>query len=137
MRVDNSKGIANLGFTIYTYERTETFRHYTLTNAPLMAKLPPLIRIEENQEKGNVRTSYLIRGKYSTWSKTILTGLLPVLKPGIYSGDCYKNGKKSFLLLKVTPNRSKIQVLFFNGFMPRFPSMQIEIAIYYKRFFTI
>ena len=99
--------------------------------------MPPLIRIEENQEKGNVKTGYLIRGKYSTWSKTILTGLLPVLKPGVYSGDCFTNGKKSFLLLKVTPDRSKIQILYFQGFMPRFPSMRIEIAKIYKSHFTI
>lgn len=128
MSVVNLKEIENLGFTIYTYEITDTFRQYSLTNAPLTAKLPPLIRIEENQEKGNVKADYLIRGKYRTWEKTILTGPLPFQRPGVFFGDCFKNGKKSFLLIKVTPDRNKIQVLYFKGFMPLFPSMRLEIA---------
>ena len=137
MSVVKPQGIVNLGFSIYNYERTEVEGVYSLSTAPIIPKLPPLIRIEENQEKGNVKTRFVIRGKYSTWSKTILTGIVPIVRPGVYFGDCFKNGKKSFLLIKVTPNRNKIQVLYFKGFMPLFPSMRLEIAKNYMSNFTI
>lgn len=137
MTVVSSKGIGNLNCNLYQYQRTESFRQYALANAPLVAKLPPLIRIEENQEKGKVKTSHIIRGKYRTWSKTILTGLLPIIKPDVYSGDLFSKGKKSFLLIKVTPTREVLEVLFFDGFMPHNPTMRKQIAELYKSRFTI
>lgn len=117
-----------LRFSKYTYKLTDKQGVYKLTDAPEITELPPLIRIEENQRKGKVQTPLIIRGKFSNWSKTILTGLLKQPLANVFSGDNFKKGKKSFMLFQFSPDRSKLKVLYFRNFMPVFPRQRTQIA---------
>jgi len=117
-----------LRFSKYTYKLTDKQGVYKLTDAPEITELPPLIRIEKNQNKGKVQTSLIIRGKFSKWSKTILTGLLKQPPENVFSGDHFDKGKKSFMLFQFSTDRSQLKVLYFRNFMPVFPRKRTQLA---------
>tara|TARA_R110000851_G_scaffold159595_1_gene302874 strand:+ start:248 stop:643 length:396 start_codon:yes stop_codon:yes gene_type:complete len=121
-------------FDVYTYKRLESSFEYQLNDDSLLPNLPTKIRIEQNQKKGNVLTPYLIRGKFTQWSKTILTGLLKT-KNNLYTGDQYIKGNKSFLIFNVSPDRSVIQIMFFKNYMP-FPKRRLQMVCDYEQYFN-
>jgi hypothetical protein len=106
---------------------------YQLSNGGLIPNLPPQIKLEQNQRKGNVITEFIIRGRWKTWSKSILTGLIKT-KDNIYTGDQYKKGNKSFLIFKFSNDRTTIQIMFFKNYMP-FPKYRAQMVSDYKQYF--
>lgn len=102
--------------------------HYKLAGQSETAfnHMPPILRIEENQFKGKVKTELIIRAKYKKWSENILTGLAP-MGNHFYFGDHFKNGKKSLMLILITPDTHTMAIMYFKGFYPYTPKQREQL----------
>ena len=115
-------------YKVYLYKYDSVLKFYQLKSRPLdNSKLPPKLRIEVNQKKGNVKTKYLARAKWEKWSKTILTGLGETECPGIYFGDQFIKRKKNFLVFRFYNGNDDLIIYYFNSFYPLNPTLRERI----------
>lgn len=113
---------------VYLYECESSHGIYALKEHPLdSVKLPPQLKIEENQRKGNVKTKYIVRERWDKWSKTILTGLGLTKYENTFYGDQYTKKKKSFLIFQFLEGNRFLRIHHFNSFYPLFPALRERI----------
>ena len=126
-------------FSIYKYQRnTDSQTVYRLIKSPFISNLPPVIRIEKNQRKGKVQTDLIIRGKWATWGKHLLTGMLPDPKISeVFSGNHFNKGVRSFMLIKPSQDREFIEIVYLEKFMPKYPKQRAQLAELFAENFTV
>jgi hypothetical protein len=98
---------------------------YKILNAPDgFNKMPALLGFERNQGKGNVKTDLILRGKTQKWSDKILTGLMKSTIPGVYYGDHFNKGKKSFLIIGISTDNEKMVIEYYHNYYPLNPTIR-------------
>ena len=106
---------------IFVYKLNHETKYYQKQSGEIgFTKLPYELKLEETQQKEQIRSKWVCRGRTVNGKYTFFTGLLPVGNGNLFFGDHYEivKGQKrnSFILFQFSDGNEVMTLHFFNHF---------------------
>lgn len=111
---------------IIRYKFNHTTRNYTCSFAPVgFDRMPPILKIESTQYTNRIKSKLLVRGRFNSWNKKILTGLIPVRLNWYYGDQLYRK-KKYLLIFQFDPYNHVLKVYYTLNQYPICKSVRVK-----------